>query len=106
MGKTSFKTHDPFIILEHLDGKIPVHSASFLIRGYILWTQKKDEKASTEFDDIHLIRNLMFVNLFCIFSQKFSRSLQMREARVIELTQEIKDKKVIDDIAKKITGQS
>jgi len=46
----------------------------------------------------------MFVNLFCIFAQKISRSLQMREARVIELTQAIKDKKVIDDIAKKITG--
>jgi len=31
MGRTSFKTHDPFVILELLDGNTSMHLASLLL---------------------------------------------------------------------------
>ena len=50
----------------------------------------------------------MFVHLFCFFAQKTTRTLQEKEARVIKLTQELKDKKETDesDLTKKADATS
>lgn len=67
MGKTSFKTHDPFVILEHLDGKVPVHLASLLICIYLNVKYQQENMQRTGFEG--LISWMIGVHSFCIISQ-------------------------------------
>jgi hypothetical protein len=61
---TSFKTHDPFVVLDHLEGALPAHCASLILCSY-LYLQSLDSKYSKSgFEGT--IKNMIFAHSSCI----------------------------------------
>lgn len=82
MGKFSFKTHDPFIILEHLDGKLPVHAASLIMCLY-----RRAETMSptyTRHGFIDEVNDLIIVHTVNIICQQLVRIFVRQESAIIK----------------------
>lgn len=82
MGKTSFKTHDPFVVLEHLDGKLPLHIASLILCSVRHVMSLRLDHTRTGYEDA--IVQLMFVHSICIFCQVVNRYQFTQEADVVQ----------------------
>jgi len=65
MGRTSFKTHDPFVILELLDGNTSMHAASLLL-CLILYYREKAQGVTISFkDELMLLITMHGVAILC-----------------------------------------
>lgn len=78
---TSFKTHDPFVMLEHLEGNISSHAASFCLCALVYVDRFKLDYQPTGFES--MISYLMLSHLSIICLQITSRYFKEKEANVV-----------------------
>jgi hypothetical protein len=65
MAKTSFKTHDPFVILELLDGNTNMHASSLILCSILIF---RDEAQGVDVifkETLILIAAANFVSIIC-----------------------------------------
>ena len=62
---TSFKTHDPFVVLDHMEGALPAHCASLILLTFLHLNTWSDTYQRNGFESTVL--HMMFVHMSCIF---------------------------------------
>jgi hypothetical protein len=69
---TSFKTHDPFVFLTHLDGRLPVHFASLMICLSIYSQSQHIDHTPTGYEDMVKFMIIVHtINMICKASSSF-----------------------------------
>ena len=89
MVKSSFKTRDPFVILEHFDGQTSVHLASLILIVQEAWAYRECSRGESGAEckvDGELYRlavMLIVVHSIAIFCQLANLVLRDRESDVV-----------------------